>query len=119
MQASTTRRPPALIRAIGYLGSQRRSATIAYSALLVATLAQLAVPVLVQNIIDTITQAGARPLADAERLIFSAAGLILLFALLRGIFSFLQSFMSETTSQGLAFDLRNAIFAKIQRLSFS
>ena len=119
MQASTTRRPPALIRAIGYLGSQRRSATIAYSALLVATLAQLAVPVLVQNIIDTITQAGARPLADAERLIFSAAGLILLFALLRGIFAFLQSFMSETTSQGLAFDLRNAIFAKIQRLSFS
>ncbi len=119
MQASPTRRPPALIRAIGYLSGQRRSAIIAYSALLVATLAQLAVPILVQNIIDTITQAGTRPLADAERLIFSAAGLILLFALLRGVFSFLQSFMSETTSQGLAFDLRNAIFAKIQRLSFS
>ncbi len=27
--------------------------------------------------------------------------------------------MAEKTSQGLAFDLRNAIFAKVKRLSFS
>jgi ATP-binding cassette subfamily B protein len=38
---------------------------------------------------------------------------------MRGIFSFLQSFMAERTSHGLAFDLRNAIFSKIQRMSFS
>jgi ATP-binding cassette, subfamily B, multidrug efflux pump len=119
VQASTTRRPAALLRAIGYLGGQRRSAAIAYGALVVATLAQLAVPVLVQNMIDAVTQAGTLGLAEAESLIFNAAGLILVFAALRGVFSFLQAFMSETTSQGLAFDLRNAIFTKIQRLSFS
>jgi ATP-binding cassette subfamily B multidrug efflux pump len=105
-------------RAIRYLGNHRRSALIAYGALVVATVAQLAVPQLVQNMIDAVIQAGA-DVAAAERVIYTAAGLILVFAVLRGIFSFLQAFMSETTSQGLAFDLRNAIFSKIQRLSFS
>ncbi|MGQ9925319.1 MAG: ABC transporter ATP-binding protein [Chloroflexaceae bacterium] len=114
--AATRRR--GLLRAIGYLGNQRRSALIAYSALVIATLAQLAVPQVVQNMIDAVTQAGAE-LAVAERVILNGAALILLFAVLRGVFSFLQAFMSERTSQGLAFDLRNAIFEKIQRLSFS
>ncbi|PDW02942.1 ABC transporter ATP-binding protein [Candidatus Viridilinea mediisalina] len=116
---SPPRRRPALLRAIGYLAGQRRSAALAYGALVIATLAQLAVPILVQYMIDAVTLAGSLSLVEAERLIWGAAGLILLFALLRGLFSFLQSFMSETTSQGLAFDLRNAIFTKIQRLSFS
>ncbi len=113
--------PGALGRAIRYLGGHKRSATITYSALLVATLAQLAVPILVQNMIDAVTQAGTSlgDRAVAEGLILNAAALILLFAALRGVFSFLQAFFSETTSQGLAFDLRNAIFTKIQRLSFS
>jgi ATP-binding cassette subfamily B protein len=108
----------ALGRAIRYLGNQRRSATIAYGALVVATAAQLAVPQLVQSMIDAVTSSSGAP-AAAERVLFGAAGLILLFALLRGVFSFLQAFMSESTSQGVAFDLRNAIFEKIQRLSFS
>jgi ATP-binding cassette subfamily B protein len=121
MQQAHIQRPPAgggLGRAVRYLGGQRRSATIAYGALVIATIAQLAVPLLVQSMIDTITQS-AGDTSVAERVLWSAAGLILLFAVLRGVFSFLQAFMSETTSQGLAFDLRNAIFAKIQRLSFS
>jgi ABC-type multidrug transport system fused ATPase/permease subunit len=107
-----------LVRAMSYLGNQRRSAGIAYGALVVATVAQLAVPALVQSMIDAITQAGGDTSA-AERVLWTSAGLILVFAVLRGVFSFLQAFMSETTSQGIAFDLRNAIFAKIQRLSFS
>ncbi len=107
-----------LLRAIRYLGNQRRSALIAYGALVVATLAQLAVPQVVQNMIEAVTQASGN-LAVAEQVLLNGAGLILLFAVLRGVFSFLQAFMSESTSQGLAFDLRNAIFAKIQRLSFS
>ncbi|MBP1465993.1 ABC transporter ATP-binding protein [Candidatus Chloroploca sp. M-50] len=115
------RAPGALMRAIRFLGGHKRTTAIAYSALIVATLAQLVVPVLVQNMIDTVTLASQTggDIGTAERLVFNAAGLILLFALLRGAFSFVQAFMAETTSQGLAFDLRNAIFAKIQRLSFS
>jgi ATP-binding cassette subfamily B protein len=107
-------------RAIRYLGNQRRSAIFAYGSLVIATLAQLAVPQLVQNMIDAVTQGtSAASRADGERLLINAALLIVAFAVLRGIFSFVQAFMAEKTSQGLAFDLRNAIFAKVQRLSFS
>lgn len=139
--------PGGLGRAIRYLGQQRRSALLAYGALTIATLAQLAVPQLVQNMIDAVTRGGIAnavltqvPAAmqeaaaqragttldqlrldqgNAESLLINAALLIVLFAVLRGIFSFVQAFMAEKTSQGLAFDLRNAIFARVQRLSFS
>jgi ATP-binding cassette subfamily B multidrug efflux pump len=111
----------ALGRAIGYLGNHRRNVAITYGALAVATLAQLAVPQLVQNMIDATTggfATGADP-ALGERLVINAALLIVVFAIMRGVFSFAQAFMSEKTSQDVAFDLRNAIFARVQRLSFS
>ncbi len=44
---------------------------------------------------------------------------IVIFAILRGIFSFLQAYWAERNSQSVAFDMRNDLFAKIQRLSFS
>jgi len=135
-----------LARAIRYLGKHRRSAVIAYGALLVATLAQLAVPQLVQNMIDAVTngtianavlQAPAiaqgmiagrlnttvdqlrQNQVNAESLLINAAIFIVAFAIMRGLFSFVQAFMAEKTSQGVAFDFRNEIFTKIQRLSFS
>ncbi|GAB4209268.1 MAG: ABC transporter ATP-binding protein [Roseiflexaceae bacterium] len=137
----------ALGRAIGYLRRQKRPATLAYGALAIATLAQLAVPQLVQNMIDAVTrgtvansiltqvppdlqgQAAERAgrtleqlrldQTGAESLLINAGLIIVAFAVLRGIFSFVQAFMGEQTSQGIAFDMRNEIFAKIQRLSFS
>jgi ATP-binding cassette subfamily B protein len=57
--------------------------------------------------------------ANAETLLINGAVFIVAFAIMRGIFSFVQAYMAETTSQGVAFDFRNAIYEKIQRLSFS
>ena len=139
--------PGGLGRAIRFLGQHRRSTALAYGALFVATIAQLAVPQLVQNMIDAVTRGTAAstilqqvpaPLqseaaqragttldqltldqANAESLLINAALIIVAFAVVRGIFSFVQAYMAEKTSQGLAFDLRNAIFARMQRLSFS
>jgi ATP-binding cassette subfamily B protein len=135
-----------LRRALAYVGKQRGPAILAYGALIIATLAQLAVPQLVQNMIDAVTRgtvaqtilglpafmqgvAASRAgysldqlrefQSNAESLLLSATLLIIVFAVMRGLFSFVQSFMAETLSQGIAFDLRNAIFARIQRLSFS
>jgi ATP-binding cassette subfamily B protein len=142
-----------LLRAIRYLGQHRRPVLMAYGALVIATLAQLAVPQLVQNMIEAITrgalanqilsitaplpalQEAAQSLAataagttldqlrinqsTAESVLITAALIIVAFAAMRGVFSFVQAFMAETTSQGVAFDFRNEIFAKIQRLSFS
>ncbi len=135
-----------LIRAIRYLGKQRNITLITYAALVVATLAQLVVPQLLQNMIDAITNGTiakqilslptiAQPIAaravgktveqlqnnfaNAEAFLITAAMLTVGFAALRGIFAFVQAYMSERVSQGLAFDFRNEIYAKIQRLSFS
>ncbi len=40
-------------------------------------------------------------------------------AIVRGFFNFLQGYLSEVASQGVAYELRNAIFEKLQNLSFS
>ncbi len=141
-------------RSIRYLGKQRSSTLIAYGALIIATLAQLAVPRLVQNMIDAVTQgtianqvitatqnlpevgqrlalgaaaAQAGTTADvlmdaytnADQWLINAVIIIIIFAATRAIFSFIQAYMAEKTSQGIAFDFRNEIFAKVQRLSFS
>jgi len=135
-----------LPRAIRYLMRYRREAALAYGAMLVATLAQLAVPQLVQNILDSVTRgliasgvlglpAQVQALAaqrlglsleqltqnrdGAQSALLSAGGLIVAFALVRGAFAFTQAYMGERVSQSVAFDLRNELFAKIQRLSFS
>ena len=56
---------------------------------------------------------------NAERLLINAGIAILIFAIVRGLFAFLQTFTAERNSQSVAFDLRNELFAKIQNLSFS
>lgn len=152
MQATATasaRRPASkggLGRAIRYLGNHRRTTLIAYGALIVATLAQLAVPQLLKNMIDAITNGSLYQIASelpvlqraallvntgktmeqlqaenfaAEPLLINAVLLIILFSVVRGLFAFVQAYMAENTSQGIAFDFRNEIFSKIQRLSFS
>lgn len=140
-------RSGALSRAIGYLGMHKRSIGLAYAALVIATLAQLGVPELIQNMINAVTT-GVRadallgiqnPIAReaAIRLagedpaslqtmrdlvavtLLNAAALIVGFAIMRGVFAFIQTYMAEFASQGIAFDVRNQIFTKLQRLSFS
>ncbi len=56
---------------------------------------------------------------NAERLLIASAVAILIFAVVRGVFAFLQTFTAERNSQSVAFDMRNELFAKIQGLSFS
>jgi ATP-binding cassette subfamily B protein len=55
----------------------------------------------------------------APQALLTALISILLFAVLRGIFSFLQAYWAEKNSQSVAYDLRNDLYAKIQNLSFS
>jgi ATP-binding cassette subfamily B multidrug efflux pump len=44
---------------------------------------------------------------------------LVVFGIVFGVFAFLQAYWAEKNSQAVAFDLRNDLFAKIQRLSFS
>ena len=58
-------------------------------------------------------------LTNAPQALVYALVAIVVFAVLRGVFSFLQAFWAEKNSQAVAYDLRNDLYAKIQRLSFS
>jgi ATP-binding cassette subfamily B protein len=140
----------------------KREALLPYLFLLVATLAQLAVPKLIGNIIDAVTSgyvadqilqalkqiptqamSVALPkildtlnypstwtqdqlvtqlntnLKNAPQSLIWAVVAIVIFAVLRGIFAFLQAFWAEKNSQSVAYDLRNDLYSKIQNLSFS
>ena len=56
---------------------------------------------------------------NAPIALIQAGAAIVLFAILRGVFAFLQAYWAERNSQSVAYDMRNDLFAKIQRLSFS
>lgn len=149
-------------RSVRYLFRLGWRAWLPFIFLLIASLAQLAVPRLVRNIIDAVTQGvvaqqvldglaqipaafmtqalprildflhlpgttGQEELVvhlttqqnEAPNLLISAAIAIVAFAALRGLFAFLQAYWSERNSQAVSFDMRNDLYAKIQRLSFS
>ncbi len=135
-----------LVRAIRYLGRYRLTTTLAYAALFISIGAQLVVPQLVQNVLDAVTDSvfarqilalpetaraeaiEALPLSveeltgqafSAEGPIYWAMVFIVVFSLARGLFAFAQAFLAQKVSQDLAFDFRNELFEKIQRLSFS
>jgi ATP-binding cassette subfamily B protein len=128
-------RPPSagfkqLGRAFRYLHHYRNTAIIAVASLLISIAAQLLVPQMIQNIIDAVVKGLALQQSDtvaaqetamtvATQALTWSIALIILFAIARGIFAFMQSFFAEKVSQGIAFDLRNDLFSKIQRLSFS
>jgi ATP-binding cassette, subfamily B, multidrug efflux pump len=149
-------------RAARYLLRYRWQAILPYIFLVIATLSQLAVPRMISNVIDAVSE-GVTARMILERLpeipgpflgqavpailefmglpenwssadlvgylestrdgapgAILAAGLaIIVFAVLRGVFAFLQSFWAEKNSQNIAYELRNDLYAKIQNLSFS
>lgn len=82
-------------------------------ALLLVNLANLATPQLLRTLIDE----GIIPL-NMSRVWWVAVALVTV-AVIRGVFNFLQAYWSEVASQGVAFDMRNVIFEKLQKLSFS
>jgi ATP-binding cassette subfamily B protein len=103
----------AVRRALAYLRGYRWEAVGAVLALLLVAAANLAAPQLIRVAIDVgFTQAQRSVLAEA------VAGLVAL-AFVRGLFTFLQGYLAERASQGVAYDLRDALFAQIERLSFS
>ncbi|MBE9006147.1 ABC transporter ATP-binding protein [Fortiea sp. LEGE XX443] len=55
---------------------------------------------------------------NSQIVLYSAAWMVVA-AIARGVFNFGQSYLAEAASQGVAYDLRNKIFSKIQNLSFS
>jgi ATP-binding cassette subfamily B protein len=100
-------------RALIYLKNYWPTALGGGIALLLVNLANLLTPQLLRVLIDQ----GISQL-DMNR-VFQVAAALVGVAIVRGLFNFLQGYWTEVTSQGVAYDLRNAIFEKLQNLSFS
>jgi len=103
----------ALIRALKFVRAYRWYAALGVLSVLASAAADLASPQLLRRIIDEgITKAD-------NRVIFTGAAMLVGVAVLGGIASFLQGYFSATASHGSAYQMRNTIFDKLQRLSFA
>jgi ATP-binding cassette subfamily B protein len=102
-----------LARTLSYLKRYWLWATGAFFSLVIASGTRLAIPRLTQAIIDEGITAGQRGA------IIGAAFAIVGMAVAGSIFAFLQGILAARTAQGVAYDLRNELYKKIQSLSFS
>jgi ATP-binding cassette subfamily B protein len=103
----------ALQRALGFLRPYWPITTGAFAGLVVMTATNLLVPQIIRIILDQ--GISARDLPTLIWWSFALVGV----ALVRSVFTFAQGFWSEKGSQAAAYDMRNALFGKIQNLSFS
>jgi ATP-binding cassette subfamily B protein len=95
------------------LRSYKGEAFAAFVALVLSSVASLVTPQLIAYAIDS----GIAP--RSLNVILLAVGGLVTAALLRGLFQFLQGYLAERVSQSVAYDLRNDLFAKVERLGFS
>lgn len=111
--ADGDRTPGPLRRALGYLRSYKWESGGAALSLMLVSGANLLAPLLVGRAIDE----GISP-RQADVVVYVVLALVGI-AVARGLFTFLQGYLAERASQGVAYDLRDALFARIERLSFS
>ncbi|ALF53868.1 ABC transporter ATP-binding protein [Nostoc piscinale CENA21] len=100
-------------RVLKSLGNYRWTSLGALISVLLLTVANAVTPQLFRWGIDQ----GIAP-RNLQIVLYSAAWMVVA-AIARGLFNFGQSYLAEAASQGVAYDLRNKIFSKIQNLSFS
>jgi ATP-binding cassette subfamily B multidrug efflux pump len=102
-----------LIRCFGYLRPYWRLTTGAYLIILAVNTLALAIPQFIRWIVD-------RGIGGQDNVLLTWSVLALLgLTLLKGVLSYAQGVWTETASQGVAYDLRNAIHRKLSGLSFS
>ena len=101
-----------LLRLIVFARKYRAWLLLAFLCLLTTTAFSLAIPRILGETIDTVIGSGE------HSLLILAAIAVLGASLLRGISAYGQSYLSETVSQKTSYDIRNALYDRLQRLSF-
>jgi ATP-binding cassette subfamily B multidrug efflux pump len=102
-----------LSRALRYLKPYWLITSLAFLSLIISSGAGLAIPALLQRAID-------QGITGRQVQVAIWTGIsIAAIALARSVFTFFQGFLAARASQGVAYDLRNDLYAKIQSLSFS
>ncbi len=98
---------------VGLLGRYKLQVGITFFCVLAGTLLSLAVPRFIGQAVDLVLRKGE------THVLFVLAGAVVVVSVLRGLFNYGQTYLSEWVSQRVAYDLRNSLYDHIQRLSFS
>ena len=107
---------PTIIRIIKLiLKKHKRRLALGYISVIGAAMTALAVPYLIGESVTNVLDSGVR---DTRGLWLLAAALLLAGSA-RGLFAFGQTFFAESTSQKVAYDIRNSFYNKLQHLSFA
>jgi len=102
-----------LFRAFQFLKPYTLLIVGAFACLLLTNASSLILPQFTRMIVDN-------GIANRDMSIVIIMALAIVgFVLVRALFSFLQGVWSAQTAQGVAFDMRNQLYARIQALSFS
>jgi ABC-type multidrug transport system fused ATPase/permease subunit len=104
-----------LVRLLGFLRPYRLQFTLACLAVLASGAFVLVQP----KLIGWAVELGVGTTAQDRRLLFVAAGAVLLAAFCRGGFAYLQTYTAEWLAQHVAFDIRNQIYDNLQKLSYA
>lgn len=106
-----------------YLKGYRGVFLIAVLSIIVATVMQLATPILIKYAIDTII--GSEPAGNLQMLmdlfgknLMSVVWIIVVINLIRGIFLFLKGYLSSYAAEHIAENLKNKLYKQIQYMSY-
>ena len=98
-------------RLLHYVVPYWRRGVAAILAMILGALTTLAVPWIIRNIIDEVLAA-----KNLVALNWIAFGILVLF-FLRGVFSYLQGYLMSYIANRVIIDIRNEVYARVQRLS--
>ena len=102
-----------IFRMMRYLRPYRRQAISSYAALIIAILLQLAVPLLVRQIINSAISVG-----DRRFLTLAALGIVVV-TLAQSTFMYTRSYWLQYLAERVAYDVRNEMYQHLENLSFS
>ncbi len=111
------------IRLLAFLRPYKTRTALAFLSVLAASASVLAMPQLIRWAIDYglgVERRGDHLVATGQtHLLVIVALAIIGAALFRGLFTFFQTYLGEWISQRVAYDLRNRIYDRLQRLSYA
>jgi ATP-binding cassette subfamily B protein len=101
-----------LLRLIGFSLKYKRRLLLAYLSTIGVTVFALAIPRILGTAVDEVVQSG-----EFRQLVVLALA-ILVLSILRGVAAYGQQYLGESLGQRVAYDIRNAYYERLQRLSF-
>ncbi len=111
------------LRLLAFLGPYKRRAVLAFLCVIASGGAILAMPQIIRWAIDyglgPEEQNGELVATGEKHLLIVAAVAIVGAAVFRGVFAYGQTYLGEWISQKVAYDIRNRIYDRLQRLSYA